>query len=96
MGYDKEQCESKLPATISTGAGAAAGVAATSGAALTAAGGGAAGATGYFAGAGVLLAHAGCEAAAMVGLGTILAGPLLGGLAGYGIYRGVRKITKGQ
>ncbi len=86
---------SSLPAVLSAGAGTAAGVAATSGVAISAAGVGAAGATGYMAGIGVLIAHVGCEAVALVGLGTIFAGPILGGVLGYGIYRGVKKLVKG-
>lgn len=95
MEYSEKQSGSKLPPVISGGAGAAAGVAATSGVAMSAAGGGAAGVSGYVAGTGVILGHIGCEAAAIAGLGTLLAGPLLGGLLGYGIYRGVKKVVQG-
>lgn len=93
--YEDEQDGQKLPAVIAGGTGAAVGVAATSGVAVSAAGASAAGATGYLAGVGALVAGIGCETAAIVGLGAILAGPLLGGALGYGIYRGVKKLSRG-
>lgn len=95
MSYEENKKDPKLPSVVSAGAGAAAGVAATSGVAISAAGGSAAGISGYLAGTGVLIGHAGCEAAAILGLSTVFAGPLLGGLVGYGIYRGVKRLARG-
>jgi hypothetical protein len=73
-------------AAFSTSAGVVAGAAATSGTAVSAAGVGAAGVTGYVTGLVVLAAHLGCESAA--------AGPILGGVIGYSLYRGVRHIVR--
>lgn len=81
-------------AAFSTSAGVVAGAVATSGTAVSAAGVGAAGVTGYITGLVVLAAHVGCESAATVALGAIAAGPVLGGLIGYGLYRGVRSIVR--
>jgi hypothetical protein len=92
---NENQIDSAMPTVISTGAGVAAGAVITSGAAVSAAGAGAAGVTGYMAGIGVLAAHVGCEAAAVIGLGTVAAGPIIGGLIGYGVYRSVKSIVSG-
>ena len=91
---DQGTNDPKAPALITAGAGTLAGGVTTSGAALTVAGG-ATGVTGYLAGIGVLGAHIGCETAAVIGLGTVAAGPIIGGLLGYGLYRGVKKMAKG-
>lgn len=92
---NENQIDSAAPAVISTGSGVAAGAVITSGVAVSSAGAGAAGVTGYMAGIGALAAHVGCEAAAVTGLGILAAGPLLGGLIGYGVYRGVKSIVRG-
>jgi hypothetical protein len=70
-------------AALSVSAGAVAGAVATSGTAVTAAGAGAAGFSGYVAGVSVLAAHAACETAAAVGLGAVIAGPLMGAFLGF-------------
>ncbi|MGR3219064.1 MAG: hypothetical protein ACUZ8H_04505 [Candidatus Anammoxibacter sp.] len=89
--YDDDQSNQKLPAVVSAGTGAAVGVAATSGIAVSAA----AGTGGYFAGIGALACALGCETAAIVGLTAVIGVPLLGGALGYGIYRGVKKLSNG-
>lgn len=81
-------------AALSVGAGTVAGAVATSGAAVSAAGAGAAGFSGYVAGLVVLAANAGCETAAVVGLGAVATGPILGGLLGYSLYRFVKSIAR--
>jgi hypothetical protein len=77
-------------AALSVGAGTVAGAVATSGAAVSAAGAGAAGLSGYVAGLVVLAANAGCETAAVVALSTVAAGPILGAVVGYSVYRLVK------
>lgn len=89
----ENQNDPNLPAVVSSSAGVVAGGVATSGAAMGATGAG--GVTGYVLGASSLVGHAACEVAAAVGLGTVVAGPILGGLVGYGIYRGVKKAVRG-
>jgi hypothetical protein len=81
-------------ATLSASAGAVAGAVATSGAAVSAAGAGAAGFSGYVTGIAVLAAHVGCKTWAAVGLGTVAAGPILGGLIGYCLYSGIKSIVR--
>ncbi|MEI7635804.1 MAG: hypothetical protein WCJ37_00735 [Syntrophus sp. (in: bacteria)] len=81
-------------ATLSTSAGAVAGAVATSGTAVSAAGAGAAGFSGYVTGIVVLAAHIGCKTWAAVSLGAVAAGPILGGLMGYSLYRGVKGLVR--
>lgn len=94
MGDNSEgQKDPKYPTVISATTGALAGATAASAPAISAAGAG--GLAGYFAGIGALAAHIGCETVAVVGLGTVAAGPVIGGLIGYGIFRGVKKVVRG-
>ena len=81
-------------AALTVGAGTVAGAVATSGAAVSAAGAGAAGFSGYVAGLTVLAANVGCETAAVIGLSAVAAGPILGGLLGYSVYRFVKSLTR--
>jgi hypothetical protein len=81
-------------AALSASAGAVAGAVATSATAVSAAGAGAAGFSGYVVGLVVLAAKAGCETWAAVGLGTVAAGPVLGCLIGYSLYRGIKSIAR--
>ena len=90
---NQKQTNPKM-AAFSVSAGAVAGAVATSGTAVSAAGASAAGFSGYVVGLVVLAAHAGCETAAAVGLGAVAAGPILGGLIGYSLYRGVKNIAR--
>jgi hypothetical protein len=91
---DKRKKTNPAVAALSASAGAVAGAVATSGTAVSAAGAGAAGLSGYVVGLVSLAIHAGCETAAVVGLGTVAAGPILGGIAGYSLYRCVRSIAR--
>jgi len=93
MTYGNQKQTNPTAAAISVSAGAVAGAVATSGAAVSAAGAGAAGFSGYVAGIAVLAAKVGCETWAAVGLGTVAAGPVLGCLIGYSLYRGVKSIV---
>lgn len=77
---------------LSVSAGAVAGAVATSGTAITAAGTGAAGLSGYVAGISILAAKVGCETAAAVGLGAVAAGPILGGFIGFTLYKVVQSV----
>jgi hypothetical protein len=90
---DQDRSDPSITA-LSVSAGAVAGAVATSGTAVTAAGAGAAGFTGYIAGVSLLAAHAGCEAAAAVGLGTVAAGPIVGGFIGFTLYNVVKCVMQ--
>lgn len=85
--------DSNLSEVVAGSAGAVAGGVVTSGAAISVAGAG--GVSGYVAGTGILIAQLGCEAWAVTGLAAVAAGPVLGGLVGYGIYRGVKAAIRG-
>ena len=85
-----KQDNSKIPSIATAGAGAVVGAVTTSGAAISVAGAGATGMTGYFTGFTILATQAACETAAAVGLGVVAAGPIVGGLLGYGLYRSVK------
>ncbi len=77
---------------LSVSAGAVAGAVATSGTAITAAGAGAAGFSGYVAGISLLAAKVGCEAAAAVGQGPEAAGPIVGGFIGFTLYHAFKSV----
>jgi len=84
---------SKALPFISSASGAIAGGIVTSSPAITVAGGG--GLAAYSAGLGSLIANAGCgSAAAIVGLSVVTAGPVLGGLLGYGAYKAIKGMRK--
>ncbi len=93
MDEFKNDDELDYAPAVSAVAGTVGGAAITSGAATAVAGAG--GITGYVLGTGALIAKIGCETAAVIGLGTVAAGPILGGLLGYGVYRGVKKVVRG-
>ncbi|MGA2332988.1 MAG: hypothetical protein ABSG75_14635 [Syntrophales bacterium] len=94
MAYGKQKQTNPKLATFSVSAGAVAGAVATSGTAVSAAGAGAAGFSGYVVGLVALATNVGCETWAAVGLGTVAAGPILGALIGYSLYRGVKSIAR--
>lgn len=89
---NKNQDDLEYAPAVTAGAGVVAGATTTSGAAISVAGTG--GISGYVLGTGALIANIGCEAAAIAGLAAVAVGPILGGLIGYGVYRGVKKIVK--
>lgn len=91
---NKKQDDLEYAPAVTAGVGVVAGATATSGAAIAAAGTG--GISGYVLGTGALIANIGCEAAAITGLAAVAAGPILGGLIGYGVYRGVKEIVKNK
>lgn len=90
----EDQKDSKLPAVLSSGSGVVAGGFATSGIAMGATGAG--GLTGYVIGTTAVIAEITCGAAAATAAAVLVAGPILGGLIGYGIYRGVKKTVSGD
>lgn len=92
MSREKQE-DPTLPAAISSSAGVVAGGVLTSGAAMGVAGTG--GLTGYLIGTTAVIANITCGTVAAIAAATVVAGPILGGLAGYGIYRGVKKVVKG-
>ncbi len=92
-GEQNTDHDSKAVPLLSTTAGAVAGGIITSSPAITVAGG--TGLAAYSAGLGSLIAHVGCGSiAAASALSLVAAGPVIGGLIGFGAYRAIKGINK--
>ncbi len=89
QNVNKMESENIAVPALTTTTGAIVGGVATAGPAITVAGTG--GLTGYAAGLSTLIAHAGCKIAAASTLSVVAAGPVIGGIAGYTLYRALKR-----